>query len=73
MIADKEFLVKEVLDSEVDSQIYPLPMFVCSIMKLVLKYYPDLFGEIRGLLPNAVSLLFTLSLARSIKDPKYCN
>ena len=48
-------------------------MFVASMMKLILKYYPELFGQIRGLLPNAVSLLFALSLARSIKDTKYCN
>ena len=42
-------------------------------MNLVLAHYPELFHQVRGLLPNAVSVLFALSLARSIKDIKFCN
>ena len=37
IIADKDFLKKEVFDSEIDASMYPLPSFIYDIVKCIVK------------------------------------
>ncbi|CDW82480.1 hect e3 ubiquitin [Stylonychia lemnae] len=73
LINDKEFLSKATFDSEVDAQMYPLPSFVYLITNQIMKKFPEIFAQIRGYLSNAISLLFSLSLALQVKEPKSSN
>jgi hypothetical protein len=48
---------------------FPNPLFVLSLTKLLMKQSPDIFYDIRGTLPNAISALMGISLAQTIRDP----
>lgn len=48
---------------------YPNPQMVYYVIKLILIQYPELFNNIRGLLPNSVSILISLAFAFTSKDP----
>lgn len=47
---------------------FPLPSFLSSIIKIALTHVPELFNQIRGLLPNVVSILFAFTFARCHTD-----
>jgi len=59
LVEDKEFLTKATFESEVDAQMYPLPSFVYLITNQIMKNFPEIFAQIKGFLPNAISILFS--------------
>ena len=64
---------KESFDSEVDASMYPLPHFVYTLIKALLKDYPTVFNEIRGLISNSVSILVGIAIARVIKGEQHAD
>lgn len=65
----KDFLAKNVFESEVDAQMLPLPHFISTIVQLTLAHCPELFNSIRGFLPNVVSIFTAIFFAKMEKSP----
>lgn len=66
IMTEKDFLKSGVFDSEVDAAMYPLPTFIYTIVKSLLKLKPEVIIETRGFLSNSVAVLVGIALANSI-------
>lgn len=69
ILESTEFLAKNVFESEVDAQMLPLPQFISAIVSLAINHCPELFNNIRGFLPNVISILMGIFLAKIEKNP----
>ena len=58
IMTNSDILKREVFDSEIDAQMYPLPQLQYKVCKILLEVAPVAFyAENRGLLNNTVSIL----------------
>jgi hypothetical protein len=66
--SDKNFMKREVFQSEVDASMYPLPSLIYQLTKSLLAKNMGVYYKTRGLLSNTVSILLGHVFAHSIKD-----
>ena len=69
IVADKDFMKREVFQSEIDASMYPLPSLVYYLTKSLISKNPAVYKKIRGLLSNTVTILIGHAIAQTIKDP----
>jgi hypothetical protein len=69
IVTDKDFMKREVFQSEIDASMYPLPSLVYYLTKSLISKNPAVYKKIRGLLSNTVTILIGHAIAQTIKDP----
>lgn len=68
IVTDKDFMKREVFQSEIDASMYPLPSLVYYLTKSLLSKNLGVYKKIRGLLTNTVTILIGHVIAQTIKD-----
>ena len=69
IVTDKNFMKREVFQSEIDASMYPLPSLVYHLTKSLISKNLSVYKKFRGLLSNTVTILIGHAIAQTIKDP----
>ncbi len=69
IVTDKNFMKREVFQSEIDASMYPLPSLVYHLTKSLVSKNLSVYKKFRGLLSNTVTILIGHAIAQTIKDP----